>query len=45
LLRVNLSTVKAYLLKDDLAFFWKYKSPTYASRFLDGWIGYGARGC
>lgn len=38
LLRVNLSTVKAYLLKDDLSFFWKYKSPVYASRFLDVWI-------
>jgi transposase len=38
LLRINLSTVKAYLLKDDLTFFWKYKSPCWASRFLDGWI-------
>lgn len=38
LLKVNLSTVKAYLLKDDFALFWKYKSPTYAGRFLDGWI-------
>jgi transposase len=38
LLQINLSTVKAYLLKDDLSFFWKYKSPTYASRFLTGWI-------
>jgi len=37
LLKVNLSTVKAYLLKDDLSLFWKYKSVTYASRFLDGW--------
>src|SRR5690606_20083470 len=38
LLRVNLTTVKAYLLKDDLSMFWKYKSPTWAGRFLDGWI-------
>lgn len=38
LLKVNLSTVKAYLLKDDLSLFWKYKSVTYAGRFLDGWI-------
>lgn len=38
LLRINLSTVKAYLLKDDLTFFWKYKSPCWASCFLDGWI-------
>ena len=38
LLKANLSTVKAYLLKDDLHLLWKYKSPTYAGRFLDGWI-------
>ena len=38
LLAVNLATVKAYLLKDDFSFFWKYKSPTYAARFLNGWI-------
>lgn len=38
LLKVNLATVKAYLLKDDLGFFWKYKSPRHAGRFLDGWI-------
>ena len=38
LLRINLETVKAYLLKDDFHLFWKYKSPTFAGRFLDGWI-------
>ena len=38
LLQVNLNTIKAYLLKDDLRFFWTYKSPTWAGRFLDGWI-------
>jgi len=38
LLNANLSTVKAYLLKDDLHLLWKYKSPTHAGRFLDGWV-------
>lgn len=38
LLAVNLKTVRAYLLKDDLELFWKYKSPTWAGRFLDGWV-------
>lgn len=38
LLKINLATVKAYLLKDDLRFFWNYKSPRHASRFLDGWL-------
>lgn len=38
LLRINLDTVKAYLLKDDFNLFWKYKSPWGAARFLDGWI-------
>jgi len=38
LLKVNLATVKAYLLKDDLGHFWTYTSPNYAGRFLDGWI-------
>jgi len=38
LMRINLKTMKAYLLKDDFHLFWKYKSPTFAGRFLDGWI-------
>jgi transposase len=38
LLKINLATVKSYLLKDDFHLFWKYKSPTFAGRFLDGWI-------
>jgi transposase len=38
LLRVNLATVRAYLLKEDLAHFWKYKSTTHAARFLDDWM-------
>lgn len=38
LLEINLSTVKAYLLKDDFHLFWKYKSVWGARRFLDGWL-------
>lgn len=38
LLRVNLATVRAYLLKEDLSHFWRYKSTTYAARFLDDWM-------
>jgi transposase len=38
LLAVNLATVRAYLLKEDLGHFWKYKSVTHAARFLDDWM-------
>ena len=38
LLKTNLATVTAYLLKEDLRLFWTYKSPRYAGRFLDGWV-------
>ena len=38
LLRANLATVRAYLLKEELFHFWKYKSTTYAARFLDDWM-------
>jgi transposase len=37
LLRYNLQTVRAYLLKEDFQQFWKYNSPTWASLFLDFW--------
>ena len=37
LLRYNLQTVRAYLLKEDFQQFWKYKSPTWAGMFLDFW--------
>lgn len=37
LLRYNLRTVRAYLLKEDFQFFWDYVSPTWAGRFLDQW--------
>jgi transposase len=37
LLRYNLQTVRAYLLKEDFQQFWKYTSPTWAGMFLDFW--------
>jgi transposase len=37
LLRYNLQTVRAYLLKEDFQQFWNYNSPTWAGSFLDFW--------
>jgi transposase len=37
LLRYNLQTVRAYLLKEDFQRFWDYNSPTWAARYLDFW--------
>ena len=37
LLRYNLRSVRAYLLKEELQLFWEYVSPAWAGRFLDGW--------
>ena len=37
LLRHNLRTVRAYLLKEDFQLLWSYYSPGWAGRFLDAW--------
>lgn len=37
LLKLNLKTVRAYLLKEDLGRFWGYKTAGWAARFLDEW--------
>jgi transposase len=37
LLRVNLKTVRAYLLKEEFSYFWDYTSATWASKFLTSW--------
>jgi transposase len=37
LLRYNLQSVRAYLLKEDFQQFWNYDSPTWAGKFLDQW--------
>ena len=38
ILKCNLQTVRAYLLKEQFAHFWNYDSPTWAGKFLDQWI-------
>jgi transposase len=37
LLRYNLRTVRAYLLKEDFQQFWDYDSPAWAAKFLAEW--------
>ena len=37
LVRRNLRTVRAYLLKEDFQLLWGYVSPYWAARFLDRW--------
>lgn len=37
LLRYNLKSVRAYLLKEDLTGLWGYVSPSWAGKFLDRW--------
>jgi transposase len=37
LLRYNLKTVRAYLLKEDFQQLWDYQSPLWAGKFLDEW--------
>ena len=37
LLRSNLRSVRAYLLKEDLQRFWRYVSPYWAGVFLERW--------
>ncbi len=36
-LRYNLQSVRAYLLKEEFQQFWEYESVTWAGKFLDGW--------
>jgi transposase len=38
LMKVNLKSTRAYLLKERLLPFWSYKSPYWGGRYLDGWI-------
>ena len=37
LLRYNLKTVRAYLLKEEFQQLWDYESPTWAGKFFDQW--------
>lgn len=37
LLKINLRTIRAYLMKEDFDRFWAYVSPAWAGKFLDTW--------
>lgn len=37
LLRCNLKTIRAYLLKEEFQFFWSYIYPGAAEKFMDAW--------
>lgn len=37
LLKYNLKTIRAYLLKEDFQRFWECQSPAWAGKFLDEW--------
>ena len=37
LMRHNLRSVKAYLMRDDFQRFWEYERPSWAGKFLDEW--------
>ena len=37
IVRYNLKTIRAYLLKEDFQWFWEYVSPYWAGIFLDQW--------
>jgi transposase len=39
LLKYNLRTVRAYLLREEFQRFWEYSSATWAGKFLDEWLG------
>jgi transposase len=37
LLKINLRSVKAYLMREDFQQFWNYKSAAWANKFLEDW--------
>lgn len=37
LLKINLSSVKAYLMREDFQRFWEYKRAVWADKFLENW--------
>lgn len=43
LLRQNLRTVKAYLMREDFQRFWQYDRPSWAGKFLDQWCSRSMR--
>ena len=43
LLRYNLQSVRAYLLKEEFQQLWEYDSPAWAAKFLDQWCAKAMR--
>jgi transposase len=43
LVRLNLRTARAYILKEDFNHFWTYVSPIWAGKFLDRWCAMAMR--
>ena len=43
LLRLNLRTARAYIMKEDFNHFWTYVSPVWAGKFLDRWCDMATR--
>ena len=38
LLKLNLASIKGYLLREDFQRFWTYQRPDFAEKFLDNWV-------
>ena len=38
LLKLNLASLKGYLLREDFQRFWEYQRPDFAGKFLDNWV-------
>jgi transposase len=38
LFKLNLSSIKAYLMREDFQRFWEYKQVRFADRFLENWV-------
>lgn len=38
LLKINLASIKGYLLREDFQRFWDYQRPVFAGKFLDNWV-------
>lgn len=38
LLKSNLTSIRAYLMREDFQRFWDYKTPAWAGKFLEDWI-------
>ena len=38
LLKLNLTSIKGYLMREDFQRFWDYQRPDFAEKFLDNWI-------